>query len=47
MATFPIDALSPEALLVAADNAELAAKRAGKNRVCDASPLPTNGRAAS
>ncbi len=34
VAIYPTDALSPEALLLAADNAELAAKRAGKNRVC-------------
>lgn len=33
VASFPADAQTPEALLLAADNAELAAKRAGKNRV--------------
>ena len=39
VATFPDDALTAEQLLLAADNAELAAKRAGKNRVCSAEPL--------
>lgn len=33
VAAFPDDAQTPIALLLAADNAELAAKRAGKNRV--------------
>lgn len=33
VAVFPEDAQTPMALLLAADNAELAAKRAGKNRV--------------
>lgn len=33
VAVFPHDALTPEALLRAADDAELGAKRAGKNRV--------------
>jgi len=33
VAAFPDDAQTPVALLLAADNAELAAKRAGKNRV--------------
>lgn len=33
VAAFPDDAQTPMALLLAADNAELAAKRAGKNRV--------------
>jgi diguanylate cyclase (GGDEF)-like protein len=36
VATFPVDAQSAQQLLLAADNAELAAKRAGKNRVCAA-----------
>lgn len=36
VAAFPEDALMPEALVVAADNAELTAKRLGKNRVCAA-----------
>jgi diguanylate cyclase (GGDEF)-like protein len=36
VATFPDDATSIQELLLAADNAELAAKRLGKNRVCDA-----------
>ncbi len=39
VATFPVDAETAEALIVAADNAELAAKRAGKNRVCAAAGL--------
>jgi PleD family two-component response regulator len=39
VATLPTDALSAGQLLLAADNAELAAKRAGKNRVCAADPL--------
>src|SRR5262249_32679429 len=39
VATLPTDALSAGQLLLAADNAELAAKRAGKNRVCAAEPL--------
>ena len=39
VATLPTDALSATQLLLAADNAELAAKRAGKNRVCAAEPL--------
>jgi len=43
VATYPDDAPTPEALLLAADNAELAAKRAGKNRVVAASyPLASN-----
>jgi diguanylate cyclase (GGDEF)-like protein len=37
-ATFPDDAKTVEELLLAADNAELAAKRLGKNRVCAADP---------
>ena len=40
VATYPVDALTAEDLMLAADNAELAAKRAGKNRVCAAPPLP-------
>ncbi len=36
VAAFPDDALMPEALVVAADDAELTAKRLGKNRVCAA-----------
>jgi diguanylate cyclase (GGDEF)-like protein len=40
VASFPIDALTAEHLLLAADNAELAAKRGGKNRVIAATPLP-------
>jgi diguanylate cyclase (GGDEF)-like protein len=40
VASFPNDALTAEQLVVAADNAELAAKRAGKNRVVAAAPLP-------
>jgi diguanylate cyclase (GGDEF)-like protein len=39
VATFPDDGPTPEDLLLAADNAELAAKRAGKNRVVAATPL--------
>ncbi|MGH2522051.1 MAG: GAF domain-containing protein, partial [Anaerolineales bacterium] len=39
VATFPEDASTLPTLLVAADDAELAAKRAGKNRVCAAPPL--------
>jgi diguanylate cyclase (GGDEF)-like protein len=37
VATFPEDAASVEELLLMADNAELMAKRLGKNRVHDAS----------
>jgi diguanylate cyclase (GGDEF)-like protein len=40
VATFPEDAMTADDLVVAADYAELAAKRAGKNRVCVAEPLP-------
>jgi diguanylate cyclase (GGDEF)-like protein len=36
VAVFPEDGAAPEALLLAADNAELAAKRQGKNRVVSA-----------
>jgi diguanylate cyclase (GGDEF)-like protein len=36
VSVFPYDAATPEALLKAADDAEIAAKRAGKNRVCAA-----------
>src|SRR6185436_521606 len=36
VATFPVDAQSPHQLMLAADNAELTAKRSGKNRVCAA-----------
>jgi diguanylate cyclase (GGDEF)-like protein len=36
VATFPEDGTTAAALLVAADNAELTAKRLGKNRVCGA-----------
>ena len=39
VATYPTDAPSAEALLRAADEAELAAKRLGKNRVVAARPL--------
>ena len=39
VATLPTDALSAGQLLLAADNAELEAKRNGKNRVCAAEPL--------
>jgi diguanylate cyclase (GGDEF)-like protein len=39
VATFPSDAQSPQQLMLAADNAELAAKRSGKNRVCAAPAL--------
>jgi diguanylate cyclase (GGDEF)-like protein len=39
VATLPTDALSAGQLLLAADNAELQAKRNGKNRVCAAEPL--------
>jgi diguanylate cyclase (GGDEF)-like protein len=39
VATLPTDALSAGQLLLAADNAELEAKRTGKNRVCAAEPL--------
>jgi diguanylate cyclase (GGDEF)-like protein len=38
VATFPEDAATVEELLLAADNAELTAKRLGKNRVVAASP---------
>lgn len=41
VATYPWDAETAEALLRAADEAELEAKRAGKNRVCAAPPLRT------
>jgi diguanylate cyclase (GGDEF)-like protein len=41
-ATFPEDATTVEELLLAADNAELAAKRLGKNRVCTADFLNKN-----
>jgi diguanylate cyclase (GGDEF)-like protein len=41
VATFPEDAATAEDLLLAADNAELMAKRLGKNRVFSASPLDT------
>jgi diguanylate cyclase (GGDEF)-like protein len=40
VASFPSDARSADDLLVAADNAELVAKRGGKNRVIAAPPLP-------
>jgi diguanylate cyclase (GGDEF)-like protein len=36
VACFPEDGLTPAVLLLAADNAELTAKRLGKNRVCAA-----------
>ncbi|MCC7359664.1 MAG: GAF domain-containing protein [Anaerolineales bacterium] len=39
VATFPTDAPTPEALVVAADNAELRAKRNGKNQVVAAPPV--------
>jgi len=39
VATLPTDALSAGQLMLAADNAELEAKRNGKNRVCAAEPL--------
>ena len=39
VATFPDDAASVTELLLAADNAELNAKRLGKNRVCAANPM--------
>ncbi len=39
VATFPQDAATAEDLVLAADYAELAAKRAGKNRVLAAAPL--------
>ena len=39
VAAFPEDGHTPEDLLLAADNAELAAKRAGKNRVVAAPAL--------
>jgi diguanylate cyclase (GGDEF)-like protein len=39
VATFPVDAQSPHQLMLAADNAELTAKRSGKNRVCAAPAL--------
>ncbi len=39
VAVYPDDVLTPDDLLVAADNAEIAAKRAGKNRVVAAPPL--------
>jgi GGDEF domain-containing protein len=45
VASFPIDALTADQLLLAADNAELAAKRGGKNRVIAAAPLPQAFRA--
>jgi len=41
VATFPEDAATAEDLLLAADNAELMAKRLGKNRVFSASPAKT------
>jgi diguanylate cyclase (GGDEF)-like protein len=41
LAVFPADAGTAEGLLLAADNAELAAKRAGKNRVCAAQTAGT------
>jgi GGDEF domain-containing protein len=43
VATFPLDALTAEDLVLAADYAELAAKRAGKNRVIVAEPLAAAG----
>jgi diguanylate cyclase (GGDEF)-like protein len=46
VAEFPRDALTPEGLLRAADEAELAAKRAGKNRVKGAPTLATERAAA-
>ncbi|HXQ38119.1 MAG TPA: hypothetical protein VN843_29210, partial [Anaerolineales bacterium] len=36
VSSFPEDGKTPEELLLAADNAELAAKRLGKNRVYSA-----------
>jgi diguanylate cyclase (GGDEF)-like protein len=39
VATFPDDAVTEHDLLLAADNAELDAKRLGKNRVCPAKPI--------
>ena len=39
VASFPDNGTTPEALLLAADNAELTAKRLGKNRVCLAEDL--------
>jgi GGDEF domain-containing protein len=39
VAAFPKDAQTPEALLLTADNAELIAKRNGKNRACAAETL--------
>jgi diguanylate cyclase (GGDEF)-like protein len=45
VASFPNDALTAEQLLLAADNAELAAKRGGKNRVIAAAALPEAVRA--
>ncbi len=39
VASFPLDAATAEDLVLAADYAELAAKRAGKNRVVAAEPL--------
>ncbi len=40
VATFPDDGVSEQDLLLAADNAELNAKRLGKNRVCAADSMP-------
>jgi len=39
VATFPDDAATANDLLLAADNAELIAKRLGKNRVCAANVI--------